>query len=388
MLTSDVVVVGAGMAGASVAAELSDRLSVVVVEAAASGEEHSTGRSAAALLPSYGSPVVRALTRASRPLHESRAAEFGVPLVQPRPLLWLATDDQSEHTLAAMARTLPDMETLTAAQAHRIYPPLRPERVRSAALDSSAADVDVAALHQTYFKTLRQRGGTIRFNAPVREIRRDARGWQVTAGDHVISCAKIVNAAGAWVDEVAERAGVPPIGIQPRRRSAFVSPTPYAGDLSGLPLAMDACERWYVKPEAGLMLGSPADATDVPPGRPRPDELEIARALEAIEETTTLGLRSVQRAWAGLRNFVADNDPVVGARTGHEDFHFLGGQGGYGIQMAPALARLTADIVAEGALSQESAQYGVAVASLRPDRLSPSDALPHPATPGSLGHVS
>jgi len=133
---------------------------------------------------------------------------------------------------------------------------------------------------------------------------------------------------------------------------------------------VDACERWYVKPEAGLMLGSPADATEVSPGRPRPDELEIARALEAVDEATTLGLRSVQRAWAGLRNFVADHEPVVGAWSDHEGFYFLAGQGGYGIQMAPALARLAADIVAEGTPSRETADYGASAAGLRPDRLS------------------
>ncbi|MFF4053310.1 NAD(P)/FAD-dependent oxidoreductase [Streptomyces chartreusis] len=370
MLSSDVVVVGAGIAGASVAAELSERLSVVVVEAAASGEEHSTGRSAAAFLPSYGSASVRALTRASHPLYEAMAAESGVPLLQPRPLLWLATDELGLEAVTELTRTSPHLDRLTAGQAHRLCPPLRAERVRSAALDRSAADVDVAGLHQTYLKTLRRRGATVLFNAAVRDIRRHGQGWQITAGEHVLQCAKVVNAAGAWVDQVADRADVPAIGIQPRRRTAFVSPTRYDGGIAELPLVVDACERWYVKPEAGLMLGSPADATDVSPGRPTPDELEIARALEAIEEATTLGLRSVQRAWAGLRNFVADHEPVVGAWSEHESFYFLAGQGGYGIQMAPALARLAADIIAEGTLSQETAQYGVSPAGLHPDRLS------------------
>ncbi len=370
MLSSDVVVVGAGMAGASIAAELSERLSVVVVEAAASGEEHSTGRSAAAYLPSYGSAWVRALTEASRPLFEAVAAENGVPLLQMRPLLWLATDEPSEDAVTELRRTSPHTETLTPAQAQALCPPLRAERVRSAAVDHSAADLDVAGLHQSYLRTLRRRGATVLFNAEVRDIARDGQGWRVTAGDHVIRCVKVVNAAGAWVDQVAARADVPPVGIRPRRRTAFVSPTRYGGDVSELPLAVDACERWYVKPEAGLMLGSPADATDVSPGRPRPDELEIARALEAIEETTTLGLRSVQRAWAGLRNFVDDHEPVVGAWPTYENFYFLAGQGGYGIQMAPALARLAADVVAEGALSPETAAYGVPMTGLAPSRLS------------------
>ncbi|MGW4952960.1 NAD(P)/FAD-dependent oxidoreductase [Streptomyces parvulus] len=371
MLSSDVVVVGAGMAGASVAAELSERLSVVVVEAAASGEEHSTGRSAAAFLPSYGSAGVRALTRASRPLFEAMAGS-DAPLLRPRPLLWVATDDPSEHTLTELQGTSPHLESLSPEQARGLCPPLRSERVRSAAVDRSAADVDVAGLHQAYFRTLRRRGATVLFNAAVREIERDGQGWNVTAGEHVVHCAKVVDAAGAWVDQVAGRAGVPALGIRSKRRTAFVSPTGFAGDVGELPLVVDACERWYVKPEAGLILGSPGDATDVSPGRPRPDALEIARALEAIATTTTLGLRSVQRAWAGLRNFVDDHEPVIGEWSGHEGFHFLAGQGGYGIQMAPALARLAADVVADGTLSPETAGYGVAATALRPDRLSPA----------------
>lgn len=369
MLSSDVVVVGAGMAGASVAAELSQRLSVVVVEAAASGEEHSTGRSAAAFLPSYGSAWVRALTRASHPLFQAMGAS-GAPLLQPRPLLWVATDDPGEDAVTELKRASPHLESLSPVQAQGLCPPLRSERVRSAVVDRTAADVDVAGLHQAYFKTLRRRGATVLFNAAVREIKRDGQGWNVTAGEHVVHCAKVVDAAGAWVDQVADSAGVPAIGIRSKRRTVFVSPTGFAGDVGELPLVVDACERWYVKPEAGLMLGSPGDATDVAPGRPRPDELEIARALEAIAKTTALGLRGVRHAWAGLRNFVDDHEPVVGEWSGHEGFYFLAGQGGYGIQMAPALARLASDVVADGTLSPETAQYGVPATDLRPDRLS------------------
>lgn len=368
-LTCDVAVIGGGMAGASVAAQLSGRRSVVVAEAAAAPGEHSTGRSAAAFLPSYGGPVIRALTAASRPLYDAISAELGVPLLRPRPLLWLATDDASEHALAAMRRSMPALQSASAAEARRLCPPLRAERLRAAAVDSSASDVEVASLHQYYLAALRRRGGTLLLRAPAREITRSGGGWRVVAGEHVISCAAVVDAAGAWADDVARSAGVPPVGIRPKLRSAFVSPARYPGDLAGLPLLMDACERWYAKPEAGLILGSPADETDVPPGNARPDELAIAQALDAINDATALDLRTVRRAWAGLRSFVADKAPVVGCWQAHQGFHFLAGQGGYGIQTAPALARLAADVIAAGTLSRETDGYGVPLDSLAPDRL-------------------
>ncbi|WP_308112746.1 NAD(P)/FAD-dependent oxidoreductase [Streptomyces parvulus] len=218
-LSSDVVVVGAGMAGASVAAELAERLSVVVVEAAASGEEHSTGRSAAAFLPSYGSAGVRALTRASHPLFEAMAGS-DAPLLRPRPLLWVATDDPSEHTLTGLQRTSPHLESLSPEQARGLCPPLRSERVRSAAVDRTAADVDVAGLHQAYLRTLRRRGATVLFNAAVRDIERDGQGWNVTAGEHVVHCAKVVR-----------RRGVGRPGGRPRRRTGDRHPVQAAHGL-------------------------------------------------------------------------------------------------------------------------------------------------------------
>jgi glycine/D-amino acid oxidase-like deaminating enzyme len=178
----------------------------------------------------------------------------------------------------------------------------------------------------------------------------------------------VVNAAGAWVDELAERADVPPVGVQPKLRSAFIS-KPHADAASaGSALVADACERWYFKPEVGSVLASPADESDSPPCDARPDELAIARAIDAINEATTLRLRSVTRAWAGLRSFAPDRSPVVGARRNHDGFCFLAGQDGYGIQMAPALALVAADLVVDGTLSASVREYGVTAEELSPDR--------------------
>lgn len=372
----DVAVIGGGMGGASVAAELAANLSVVLVEAESSAGAHSTGRSAAAFLPSYGGPVVRQLTAASRALYDARSTELGVELLRPRPLIWLGTDADGGRAVAQTVQENGSLVPLTVSEAVAMFPPLRPERVAAAALDSSATDIDVASLHQAYLSDLKHRKGTILLHAPAREIRRTGSTWEVTAGDCVISCAKVVNAAGAWADDVARRAGVPTVGLQPKRRTAFISPPVYTGEVSGLPLLSDSLERWYVKPEAGLLLGSPADETDSPPCDAKPDELEIARAIDEINEVTTLGLRSVRHAWAGLRSFVADRTPVVGAWTDHDGFYFVAGQGGYGIQMAPALARVAADIVADGKLSDESNTYGVLLESLSPERLARSKTQP------------
>lgn len=344
-------------------------LSVVVVEAATAAGVHSTGRSAAAFLPTYGGSVIRALTGASRALYDVRSEMTGIQHLRPRVLLWLASDADSASAVSDMTVSSPNLETLTDAEALQLCPPLRPERVQAVAADFSATDVDVDVLLQGYLAETRRNGGTVLLGAPVREITRDGTGWRVTAGEHVIRCEKVVNAAGAWVDDVARCAGVVPIGIQPKLRTAFVSPTAYSGDIADLPLVMDACERFYFKPEAGLVLGSSADETDSQPGDARPDEIAVAQALDSINEVTTFELRSVRRAWAGLRSFVADRLPVVGAWSAHEGFYFVAGQGGYGIQTAPALARLAADVITDGGLSGETAGYGVSVESIAPDRL-------------------
>ncbi|MGB3375957.1 MAG: FAD-binding oxidoreductase [Microbacterium sp.] len=365
----DVAVIGGGMGGASVAAELAATLSVALVEAESAAGEHSTGRSAAAFLPSYGGPVVRQLTVASRPLYDARSAELGFELLNPRPLIWLGTNTQGAEAVDGMVAKNDSLVPLPAIEAVALFPPLRPERVAAAALDSSATDIDVAALHQAYLADLKNRKGSILLRSPAQEIRQVGSAWEVTAGDSVITCAKVVNAAGAWADEVAQRASVPTIGLRPKRRTAFVSPPVFAGEIAELPLLSESLERWYVKPEAGLALGSPADESDSAPGDVKPDELEIARAIDEINEVTTLGLRSVRRAWAGLRSFVADRSPVVGSWSDHEGFYFVAGQGGYGIQMAPALARVAADIVAEDRLSAATEAYGVSLESLSPERL-------------------
>jgi D-arginine dehydrogenase len=320
----DVLVIGGGIAGVSIAYELAAHVSVVLVEAEPELARHTTGRSAAIYAPSYGGPVVRELTEASGPL-------FGDGMLTPHAALWIAVDDDGVERL----RDIP-AEPVSPARAVDLCPILRPPL--AAAIDRSAMDIDVMALHAHYVRGLKERGGEIHSNTRVTELRRDGDGWVVNG----MRANTVVNAAGAWVDRVAELAQVPTIGIQPMRRTlalvrAAVDPA--------WPLVADVADRFYFRPESGHMLISPADETPSEPCDAKPADLDVAIAIERINAATTLGLRSVHTAWAGLRSFVADREPVVGVWPDHPGFVFFAGQGGYGIQMAPALARTGADIV-------------------------------------------
>jgi D-arginine dehydrogenase len=354
------------MAGASVAAEIARERSVIVLEAEPVVGRHSTGRSAASYLPSYGSGAVRALTVASRGLYDEMSAVAGVPLLTPRAQLSVATDTGSAAALDAGLAEYDHLQRLSPAQALRLCPALRPDVVLGGALDESSMDIDVAALHQAYLALLTRRGGVLMRSAPVERIRSMPGGsWELEAGGRLIACDQVVDAAGAWVDEVAALAGVPPVGIQPKRRTIFLSPVRGTADIAGWPIVVDTCERWYFKPDGDHVLVSPAEEADCPPSDAKPDELAIAACLDAVNAVTTLGLRSVSHSWAGLRSFVPDRMPVVGSWPEHEGFHFLAGQGGYGIQMAPALAVLASDHLLHGA----SKGFGVTIESLRPRHL-------------------
>ncbi len=369
-MSGDVLVVGGGMAGVSIGAELADKCRVILVEGEAQLAFHSTGRSAAMYLPSYGGRVVRAVTEASREGYDEISEERGEPLLTSRSLLWVAFDDQGDVAVRTLAAESAAVDLVAADVAIDLCPVLRPDLVRFAGLDAAGMEIDVAGLHQAYLRRFRARGGIVVLASPVTDIAPRATGWRVTAGQQQIEVDHIVDAAGAWADRVAEMAGIPSIGLVPKRRSAFLSPvaTSYEG-MDRWPMVDDGAEGWYFKPEAGGLLVSPADATPVEPHDARPEEIEIARAIEAINECTVLGLRSVSHSWAGLRSFVHDEIPVVGARSDHPGFFFFAGQGGYGIQMAPALARIGASLLLNGTLASDLVVPDISAETFSPDRL-------------------
>ncbi|HEU5469560.1 MAG TPA: FAD-binding oxidoreductase [Actinophytocola sp.] len=377
--TCDVVVVGGGIAGVSVGYELAATHRVVLVEAERMLATHATGRSAAVYLPSYGTPTVRALTGASGPRFAELGRRFEVsPLLTRRPVLWVGFDEPGAAEVVAMVAERAGgpgaLRALTQAEAVDVCPALRVGALTAAALDPASRDVDAMSLHHGYVRGLRARGGIVLAGTPAIALARCGDGWRVNAGDLVLDCGLVVDAAGAWADAVAGLAGVPPLGLQPRRRTLFVSPVPaeLPWDPRGA-LVAETTERFYFKPEGRTVLASPADAEPCGPGDARPHEPEIARAIESINAVTRLDLRTVRRSWAGLRTFSPTGDPVVGVHSDHPGFAFLAGQGGYGIQMAPALAAFAAAVLTGAAVPEDI--------PLAPDALVPGGAGPKFRTP-------
>ncbi|HKS51732.1 MAG TPA: FAD-dependent oxidoreductase [Pseudonocardiaceae bacterium] len=348
----DVVVIGGGIAGVSIAYELAAHRQVTLLETEPSLATHSSGRSAAMYVPSHGVPLVRSLIKASGPRFAALAEQLGAPpLLRPRPVLWAAFDEEGERALRtelADRAGEPDSPVeLSPEQALARCPLLRRDVVRAAAVTETACDLDAMALHQAYVRGLRQRGGCVRLAAPVTGLATVSGGWQVRCGTgDVLRAADIVDAAGAWADMVAGLAGVPRLGLRPLRRTIVIARVPDSTRLSAsLPMVVEARERYYFKPEGPHLLLSPGDETPTEPGNVRPEPIDVATALQRVETVTGLGLRSVQSSWSGLRSFVADRAPVVGAWPQHPGFHFFAGQGGSGIETAPALAALGAAII-------------------------------------------
>lgn len=336
-----VLVVGAGIAGASLAAHAASDRPLVLLEAEAQPGWHSTGRSAAMFIESYGPPGVRALTRASRPFFAAAPAGFAeVPLWRARGTLSVAPPGR-EAALAAAAGEL-GLPRWSAAQVLARVPALRPERVAAGLWDEGAADLDVHALHQGLLRCARAQGARLVTHARVTRIEREGGRWRVDAGAQVFRAEVLVNAAGAWADELATLAGAPAVGLQPRRRSAFTFAPPAGLDCAAWPCVVDIDEQWYFKPEAGVLLASPANADPTVPHDVQPEELDIATGIARLEEATTFSIRRPLRTWAGLRSFVADGEPVVGPDPAAPGFFWLAAQGGYGIQTAPALGALAA----------------------------------------------
>lgn len=369
-----VVVVGAGMAGASIAAELAELgARVLLLEREGQPGYHSTGRSAALLIQTYGPPVIRALTRASLPLFDAPGDALRPhPLLRPRGALTLARADQ-RAALEALADELGDAaEAIDGAAAEAMVPLLRPGHVERALLDRGVADIDVDALHRQYLRRLAAPGGVLRCNAEVLALAREGAGWRLTTRRGEISAEIVVNAAGAWADELAAMAGVVRIGLEPLRRTALLVAPPSGVSVEGWPLAADVDETFYVRPDAGKLMLSPADRTPSPPCDAQPEELDIALCIDRVQQALDLPVRRIEHKWAGLRSFVADGCPVAGYAPDAPGFFWLAGQGGYGIQSAPALARWAAAQALGIPLPADIAEAAIDGGALTPARRYPT----------------
>lgn len=382
MHDTDYLIIGAGIAGASTAYFLAAHGRTLLLERESQPGYHSTGRSAALFSETYGSDPVRILSRASRSFLASPPEGFAEsPLIMPRGALMLAAPGQEDlmrEELAAMQRITPSVRLLSASEACALVPVLRPQGVVGGILEPDACDIDVHTLHQGFLRGARQQGASLVCDASVDTIERVAGGWRVQAGGRQWHTRVLVNAAGAWADEIARIAGVQPIGLQPRRRSAFTFAPPEGVAVRDWPMVIALDESWYMKPDAGVLLGSPANADPVEPHDVQAEEFDIALAIHNIQEATTMTIRRPIRIWAGLRSFVADGSLVGGASVDAPGFVWNAGQGGYGIQTCAAMGEACAALARGQVIPSHLATLGVTSDMLSPDRPGLRD--PSPAT--------
>ncbi len=358
---ADFLVVGGGIAGAAAAAHLAQHGRVALVEAEDALAYHATGRSAAMLIDSYGPPGVRLLVRASRPFFASPPDGFD-SLLERSGLLYVA-DEATQALLDGHLREVKEAERWTARQACALVPALREEAVAAAAWEPNAERLDVHAAHTGFLRMAS--GIEILRGARLERLERDGDGWRATAGGREIAAGAVVNAAGAWADEVAALAGARPVGIEPRRRTAALLELPEGAEVWPLVAAMD--ESVYFRPLSGKLMVSPADETPSPPCDAQPEEIDVAIAIDRLQKLTNLEVPRIAGKWAGLRSFAPDGELVIGEDPEVAGFFWMAGQGGYGIQTSPAAGRALASLAVDGRLPSDMLELG-----LRGDSLSPA----------------
>ncbi len=370
----DFAIVGAGIAGVSAAYSLAPQARVVILEREHVAAYHTTGRSAALHSETYGSAEIRAITVASGRFYRKPPQGFADhPLLTPRGALIAGRADQKSalRTAAAdYAKLVPSVRWLEPAEVLRLQPLFKPEAVQGGAIfEPEADDMDVASIHGGFLRGARAAGGILRLEAEVVSLERKDGRWLIELrGGDAIAATNIVNAAGAWADVLAGLAGAAPVGLVPKRRTAFTFESPPGLDIAALPMAIDFDETFYFKPEVGQFLASPADETPSPPCDAQPDEMDIAIAVDRIETATTLQIRRIKNKWAGLRSFVPDKNLVVGYDAKVPGFFWLAGQGGYGIQTGAAAGRLAASLALGQGLPSDIVELGVTEAALSPKR--------------------
>jgi D-arginine dehydrogenase len=371
-MTFDFIVVGAGIAGCSLAHELARTARVCLLESEPRPGLHATSRSAALFAASYGGPEIRAITRASRAFFDSPPDGFSdQPLLVKRGCLYIARLDQSVR-LGRMAAGIRasggNVSVISAQEALGLVPLLRRDYLSEAALDSDAMDIDVHALQQGFLRGARAAGAVLMTNSKIGRAARRSGTWSVALNQGVVGAPVLINAAGAWADEVAQLCGAQPIGLQPLRRTALLVDPPGGLDIRGWPAVIDVDEKFYFKPDANRLLVSPADETPQSPGDAQPEEMDIAVGVDRVEAALDIEVRRVSHSWAGLRTFSPDRVPVLGFDPQVAGLFWCAGQGGYGIQTAPAMARMAAALLRQESLPADIAAEGVRAADLSPLR--------------------
>jgi D-arginine dehydrogenase len=365
MQTADVIVVGGGIAGLSLAARLAEHVRVVVLEAESAPGYHSSGRSVAFAHYGLGETRVRTLTALSM----AELAAHGTV----HPALHIAREDQVEalDALEDVHRQFGcDTTRIGADAARAMLPMLRGEACAAALVDHGSLKLDTHAMLQVHLGTLRAGGGTMVTGARVSAVVRAGDGWQLETSAGAFAAPILVNAAGAWADELARMAGVTPIGLEPRRRTVISFAAPEGVDVSGWPFTKTVGEGFYLLPEGrGQLLASSMDQTPSAPCDAAPEELDIAIAADRVEQATTLPIRRIAHSWAGLRSFAPDELPVIGPAAGAPGFVWCAGQGGAGFQTAPALSQIAASAVLGLPFPDNFAAAGLAPEHFAPARL-------------------
>jgi len=377
--TADFIIVGGGIAGASAGYELSRLGRVVLLERESQPGYHTTGRSSAIFQTSFqkADPLIHALVRASEAFLRRPPRDFtGHSLLKPRPLLYIATPEE-QPCLDELYRKLSAINVaadfVDEAAAVRLLPVLAPAYRQRALYEEGLADIDVNALHDGYLRAIKAAGGRVITRAEVTALSRSRSRWHVTSTRGDFAAPVVINAAGAWVDQLAGLAGLAPINIQPLRRTVIMMSPPediVRGDetaagnlfrppLEQWPLVMAAKQGFYFKPDSGKILMTPGDERLCPPSDARPEEIDIAYAAHYLQQATSLKVDKIDHSWAGLRNYVADRHPVVGFDPEGPGFFWLAGQGGFGIKTAPALGRVTAALVAGHGLPDDMTRLGL-----------------------------
>lgn len=347
----DYVIVGAGMAGVSLAYRLPESAQVLVLERESHAAYHSTGRSAAMFVETYGTETIRALTVAGNDFFSHPPAGFSdQPILLPRGVLYVGTAEQQgllDSQYQDWHEQGLDVSRLSAEEALAMVPCLDPAQLAGALYDGQGQDMDVHALHQGFLKGAQAKGVKLRLDTEVLSAKWDGECWEVqlNAEPTTLRTRVLVNAAGAWADTLAERCGVQALGIQPKRRSAFLFSPPEGVDHREWPAVIDIGEEFYFKPDAGMLLGSPANADDVDAHDVVAEELDVATGIYRIEERTQLRIRRPSHTWAGLRSFAPDGELVIGQDAQCSGFFWLAGQGGYGIQTAAGASLLAASLL-------------------------------------------
>ncbi len=342
--TYDVVVIGAGIAGASVSAALASHRRVLLLEREERPGMHSTGRSAAMFHLTYGGPRVQPLSAASLKLFNELDPEFWPnPVLSPRGMIMIAGDAGEEALVKHIEDSSGALQPITPDEAKRRFPLLRGEALLAAAFDEAGQDIDVDALHQGYLRRFASLGGTLSCKAAPAAIARTGTNWSLEIGGHRVETPLIINASGAWGDQIAQAAGIEPIGLQPKLRTAALIDAPEGSN--GWPMLIDSLETFYVKPDAGRFILSPADETNVEPHDAASDDYALAEGAERMAGFIEWEVRRKPVAWAGLRTFSPDRVPVIGFDPANEGFFWLTGQGGFGVQSAPGTAALAAHIL-------------------------------------------